>query len=112
MLPLPETPLIDAPETPVVVSARSPVSTPVTLSLNVTVNCTEAALAGFTPARMIELTTGGVVSGNAPGLRGRTSKSVAESSLSTLGIRLRAYPSSRPVLDANVTVSEVRGPTP
>ncbi len=44
--PLPVTPVIEVPATPEVVSEKSPASTPVTLSLNVTVKWTAAAFVG------------------------------------------------------------------
>ena len=50
------------PLTPLAASVKSPVSTPVTLSLKVTVHCTLAALVGVLPTRLMEETVGGVVS--------------------------------------------------
>jgi len=61
-LPLPVTPVIEAPVTPLVTSAKSPVSTPVTVSLKVTVNCTLPRFEGVAVARLIEETVGAVLS--------------------------------------------------
>ena len=60
--PVPVTLVKDAPVMPVGASAKSAVSTPVTLSLKVTVHCTLAALVGVLPTRLIELTVGAVLS--------------------------------------------------
>src|SRR5262249_49155454 len=61
-LPLPETPAMLAPETPLVSREKSLESTPVTLSLNVTVKATLVALVGLASARLSDCTTGVVVS--------------------------------------------------
>src|SRR5207248_2602225 len=60
--PLPDTPVTPAPLTPAAVAAKSPASTPVTASLNVTVNCTLAALVRAAPASATDWTAGGVLS--------------------------------------------------
>jgi hypothetical protein len=60
--PDPVTLEIDAPETPVGASAKFPLATPVTASLNVTVQETDAAFVGEAPARLIAVTDGFSVS--------------------------------------------------
>ena len=57
------TPVIDAPAMlPVVVRTKSALSTPVTVSLKVTVKSTLAAAVGFVLARMMLETVGAVLS--------------------------------------------------
>ncbi|MBV6465971.1 MAG: hypothetical protein PGMFKBFP_01268 [Anaerolineales bacterium] len=60
--PEPLTLVMDAPVTPLVVNSKSPASTPVTASEKVTVKSTLAALVGFVLARVMDITTGGVMS--------------------------------------------------
>jgi hypothetical protein len=60
--PVPVTDVIDAPDAPAPASAKSVESTPVTLSLKVTVHWTLAAFVGVVPARLIVETVGAVVS--------------------------------------------------
>src|SRR4051794_12667226 len=60
--PLPVTPVTDAPLTPETAGLKSLESTPVTLSLNVTVNWTLAALVGLAPTRLIDSTVGATAS--------------------------------------------------
>ena len=60
-MPLPVTEAI-VPPAPKRANAKSVVSTPVTILLNVTANCTLAALVGLAPRRAIERATGGSVS--------------------------------------------------
>src|SRR5207302_7569281 len=58
VVPLPVTLVSEAPATPLVVRVKSVRSTPVTLSLKVTVKSTLAALVGLPAARTIDCTTG------------------------------------------------------
>ena len=61
VMPLPDTPVIaGAPPNPGAANAKSDASTPVTVSLNVTVHVTLDAFDGFAAARVIEVTVGGV----------------------------------------------------
>ena len=59
--PLPDTSVTYAPVT-VPSIAKSPASTPVTVSLKVTVNATTSSAVGLSSARTIELTVGAVLS--------------------------------------------------
>src|SRR5215218_4089527 len=60
--PEPVTLVIDGDVRPEFASAKSAASTPVTLSLNVTVQLTLDAFVGLEPARLIETTVGAVAS--------------------------------------------------
>jgi len=62
VVPEPVVDVMLVPARPVFASAKSAVSTPVTLSLNVTVHCTLAAFVGDAPTRAIETTVGTVLS--------------------------------------------------
>ena len=59
-VPDPLTPVIDVPERPAPVRAKSVASTPVTVSLNVTVQRTDEALVGVASRRVIPVTDGDV----------------------------------------------------
>ena len=61
-LPLPVTLAIEAPLTPLVTSAKSVLSTPLTLSLNVTVKFTLLAFVGLALARLMDKTVAAVLS--------------------------------------------------
>jgi hypothetical protein len=62
VVPEPTTPVTDGAVSPEFTSEKSAESTPVTDSLNVTVQETDDAAAGVTPVRLIEETVGGVTS--------------------------------------------------
>ena len=62
VVPLPVTEVIEVPDRPATTSEKSPLSTPVTLSLKVTVHDAVAPLVGLALARTIDVAVGGVVS--------------------------------------------------